>query len=44
MKQIVFARATSMAPFFTQAQGMDGILGLGFPEIAQGGITPVFVK
>merc|ERR1711916_4363 len=42
MKQIVFARATSMAPFFTQAQGMDGILGLGYPEIAQGGITPVF--
>jgi len=36
-----FAEATYMDPFFSQVT-LDGLLGLGYLDLAAGGITPVF--
>jgi hypothetical protein len=36
-----FAEATSLASFFKDAQ-LDGILGMGYPDLATGGVLPVF--
>uniref|UniRef100_A0A7E4V923 Peptidase A1 domain-containing protein n=1 Tax=Panagrellus redivivus TaxID=6233 RepID=A0A7E4V923_PANRE len=39
----IFGQATSLAPFFAD-QPIDGILGLAFPKIAVGKVTPPFIK
>jgi len=40
VKNQTFGQATQLAPFFS-GQPMDGILGLGYPQIAVDGVEPV---
>jgi cathepsin D len=40
VKNQTFGQATTLAPFFS-GQPMDGILGLGYPQIAVDGVEPV---
>eukprot|EP01090_Pellita_catalonica_P008852 TRINITY_DN19916_c0_g1_i1.p1 TRINITY_DN19916_c0_g1~~TRINITY_DN19916_c0_g1_i1.p1 ORF type:complete len:385 (+),score=56.81 TRINITY_DN19916_c0_g1_i1:142-1296(+) len=42
VKEATFGQATSIAEFFNQTQ-TDGILGLGFTDIAADGVTPIFM-
>jgi len=41
-KDVKFGEATQMADFFRNQSQMDGILGLAFQRISQGGVKPVF--
>lgn len=41
-KDIKFGEATQMADFFKNQHAMDGILGLAFQKISEGGVKPVF--
>lgn len=40
VKNQTFGQATELATFFA-GQPMDGILGMGYPEIAVDGVRPV---